>query len=106
MMMAGRTRMQRVVTQVAIALGASVQPFTKMTPSVSSVVSARGGVDSTWLTKVPKETSKGSAFSRMRRVPAGQGCAPAHRVSPASCKPKPYFYTELTVSLPWDYKKG
>ncbi len=42
MMTAERTRMQRVVTQVAMALGASVQPLTKMTPSVSNVVTAVG----------------------------------------------------------------
>ena len=49
--------MQRVVTQVAMALGASVQPFTKMTPSVSSVVSASGGLDTTWAMKCANETS-------------------------------------------------
>ena len=35
MMMAGRTFMQRVEMQVAIALGASVHPLTKITPRVS-----------------------------------------------------------------------
>ena len=41
---AERTFMQRVVTQVAIALGASVQPLTKMTPSVSRTVIVRMGL--------------------------------------------------------------
>ena len=41
--MAGRTRMQRVLMQVAMALGASVQPLTKMTPSVNSTVISRTG---------------------------------------------------------------
>ena len=38
---------QRVVTQVAMALGASVQPFTKMTPSVSRTVMASIGFEKT-----------------------------------------------------------
>ena len=62
MMMAGFTRMQRVVTHVAIALGASVQPLTKMTPSVRSVVSARGGLVRTCPMKCANETSKLSPF--------------------------------------------
>ena len=36
--MAGRGFMHRVVMQVAMALGASVQPLTKMTPNVRSTV--------------------------------------------------------------------
>ena len=35
--------MQRVVMQVAIAFGASVQPFTKITPSVSTDVISSAG---------------------------------------------------------------
>lgn len=35
----------RVATHVAIALGASVHPFTKMTPSVSSTVMRRTGLE-------------------------------------------------------------
>ena len=47
MMMAGRAFMQRVVTQVAMELGASVQPFTKITPRVSRTVIASIGFDTT-----------------------------------------------------------
>ena len=36
--MALRTRIHRVVMHVAIALGASVQPFTKITPNVNNTV--------------------------------------------------------------------
>ena len=42
--MAWRTPRHRVVTQVAMALGASVQPLTKMTPSVNSTVMIRIGL--------------------------------------------------------------
>ena len=45
MMMAERTFMQRVVTQVAIALGASVHPLTKITPRVRATVISRTGFD-------------------------------------------------------------
>ena len=38
---------QRVVTQVAMAFGASVQPLTKMTPSVSRTVMASIGLEKT-----------------------------------------------------------
>ncbi|MPM58044.1 hypothetical protein SDC9_104873 [bioreactor metagenome] len=41
---AGRTPILRVETQVAIALGASVHPLTRITPSVSSTVTASGGL--------------------------------------------------------------
>ena len=41
--MAGRGFMHRVVMRVAMALGASVQPLTKMTPNVrSTVISSTG----------------------------------------------------------------
>ncbi|WP_241222884.1 hypothetical protein [Bifidobacterium samirii] len=59
MMTADRTRMHRVVTQVAIALGASVHPLTKMTPSVSNVVTVNAGFESTCWMKWEKDTSKG-----------------------------------------------
>ena len=51
---ADRTRMHRVVTQVAMALGASVQPFTKITPNVRSTVIARMGVRDHLLRKISK----------------------------------------------------
>ena len=41
--MALRALIARVETQVAMALGASVQPFTSTTPSVSATVTARTG---------------------------------------------------------------
>jgi len=37
--------MARVETQVAMALGASVQPLTRITPSVRTVVTANAGLD-------------------------------------------------------------
>ena len=43
--MAPRTLMQRVVTHVAMALGASVQPLTKMTPSVNMMVMNSTGLE-------------------------------------------------------------
>ena len=43
MMMAFLALKHRVVTQVAMALGASVHPFTKITPSVNSVVTRSAG---------------------------------------------------------------
>ena len=46
MMMASCARIQRVDTQVAIALGASVQPFTKITPNVNTTVMASIGLES------------------------------------------------------------
>ena len=42
--MAERGRMARVTTQVAMAFGASVQPFTKITPSVNTEVTHSAGV--------------------------------------------------------------
>ncbi|VWM23673.1 Uncharacterised protein [Collinsella intestinalis] len=47
MMMAALGGRQRVVTHVAIAFGASVQPLTKMTPSVSKTVMASIGLEKT-----------------------------------------------------------
>ena len=66
MMTAERTRMHRVVTQVAMALGASVQPLTKMTPSVSNVVTVRAGLESTCWRKCANETSKGNQHLLLR----------------------------------------
>ena len=43
--MAARTDRHRVAMQVAMALGASVQPLTKMTPRVSTTVTARTGLE-------------------------------------------------------------
>ena len=51
MMMAARADMQRVTTQVAMALGASVQPLTKITPSVSTTDIRSNGFASIWLIK-------------------------------------------------------
>ena len=51
MIIAVRTFMQRVVTQVAMALGASVQPLTKITPSVSATVMRRTGLPAISLRK-------------------------------------------------------
>lgn len=45
MKIAGRGRMARVTTHVAIAFGASVQPFTKITPSVKTDVTHSAGTD-------------------------------------------------------------
>ena len=55
--MALRIRIQWVVTQVAMALGASVQPLTKMTPRVSSTVISSTGLDVIPSTKDAKENS-------------------------------------------------
>lgn len=43
--MAVRGAMERVEIQVAIAFGASVQPFTRITPSVRSTVISKAGLD-------------------------------------------------------------
>ena len=43
MMIAGRGRMARVETHVAMALGASVQPLTSMTASVRMLVRMSAG---------------------------------------------------------------
>lgn len=52
-----RTRIHLVVMHVAIALGASVQPLTKITPSVSSTVMHKIGFDETSERNVLKEKS-------------------------------------------------
>ena len=57
--MAGRTRMQRVLMQVAMALGASVQPLTKMTPSVSTTVMSSTGLAAICPRKCDNDTSMG-----------------------------------------------
>ena len=57
MRMAARAGMQRVVTQVAMALGASVHPLTKMAPSARITVTARTGFDTSWPRKVENVTS-------------------------------------------------
>ena len=62
MMIAARTFMHRVVTQVAIAFGASVQPFTKMTPKVSNTVIAKSGFEKTCCTNRANETSTDDRF--------------------------------------------
>src|SRR5699024_9610215 len=43
----------RVVTQVAIAFGASVQPFTKITPNVNNTV-----ISNIWFSKIPPQKFK------------------------------------------------
>lgn len=48
---AARGLMERVETQVAMALGASVQPLTKITPKVRITVTTRPGLESIWDTK-------------------------------------------------------
>ena len=58
MMMAGRTFMQRVEMQVAIAFGASVQPLTKMTPKVKRTDIAMIGLVVTCSMNWVRETSK------------------------------------------------
>ena len=78
MMIAGRTFMHRVEMQVAMALGASVQPFTKITPSVSSTVTAMMGLLATWATKVANETSK---ISRFLCVTHALACARAYNTA-------------------------
>ena len=57
MRMAARAGMQRVVTQVAMALGASVHPLTKMAPNARITVTARTGFDTIWPRKVENVTS-------------------------------------------------
>lgn len=51
---ADRGLMARVDTQVAIALGASVQPFTRMTPKVKAKVMSSAGLETSWLKKVDR----------------------------------------------------
>ena len=66
MIMADRTRMHRVVTQVAMALGASVQPLTKMTPSVRTTVIAKTGFEVTCWRKDAREIPTTSALIEFR----------------------------------------
>ena len=66
MIMADRTRMHRVVTQVAMALGASVQPLTKMTPSVRATVIAKTGFEVTCWRKDAREIPTTSALIEFR----------------------------------------
>ena len=54
--MAWRGLMERVETQVAMALGASVQPLTRMTPRVSRTVMSRGGLVTSCCKKAERET--------------------------------------------------
>ena len=62
--MALRTPMQRVVMQVAIALGASVQPLTKMTPRVRATVIIKTGLDRiSWINAV-NDTSITNLFTQ------------------------------------------
>ena len=49
--------MHRVVIQVAMALGASVQPLTKITPIVSSTEISSTGLEDIALTKYENDTS-------------------------------------------------
>ena len=44
-MIAARGLIERVEMQVAIALGASVQPLTRITPNVSATVTISAGLD-------------------------------------------------------------
>jgi len=46
---------ERVDTQVAMAFGASVQPFTNTTPNTNITVIKRAGFAINWLKKSPKE---------------------------------------------------
>ena len=66
MIMADRTRMHRVVTQVAMSLGASVQPLTKMTPSVRATVIAKTGFEVTCWRKDAREIPTTSALIEFR----------------------------------------
>jgi hypothetical protein len=56
MMMDAPGRIARVETQVAMALGASVQPFTIMTASVRIVVTIRAGEPASWPRKSVNES--------------------------------------------------
>ena len=66
MIMADRTRMHRVVTQVAMELGASVQPLTKMTPNVRATVIAKPGFEVTCWRKDAREIPTTSALIEFR----------------------------------------
>ena len=56
-MMAERASMQRVVIHVAMALGASVHPLTKMTPSVRRTVIVKIALEPISFTKYKNDTS-------------------------------------------------
>ena len=56
-MIAVLTFRHRVAMQVAMAFGASVQPFTNITPSVSATVTRRTGFENTCWQNPAKETS-------------------------------------------------
>jgi hypothetical protein len=60
-----RTSIDRVETQVAMAFGASVQPFTKITPNVSTVVAKKTGFVN-WLEKSPNEMVMHDILSVLR----------------------------------------
>ena len=55
--MACRAPMHLVVMQVAMALGASVQPLTKITPRVSRTVTSRTGLENIACRKYESDTS-------------------------------------------------
>ena len=57
MIMARSTSIDRVETQVAMAFGASVHPFTKITHSVSMTVIRRAGLARTWCQKNENDRS-------------------------------------------------
>ena len=57
--MAARGPMERVETQVAMALGASVQPLTKMTPKVRSTVRINMGFE----TRLDKKSCSDNVMS-------------------------------------------
>ena len=50
--MAGLGPIARVEIQVAIALGASVHPFTRITPNVSNTITSKAG----FVTRLPKNS--------------------------------------------------
>ena len=80
MMIAGRTFMQRVEMQVAIAFGASVQPLTKMTPRVRRTEIAIIGFVVTWPKNSVSETSKTPNSSvETRADPDPVDCDDSHR---------------------------
>ena len=106
--MAGRTRMQRVLMQVAMALGASVQPLTKMTPSVSTTVISSTGLPAICWRKWDSDTSMDESplfsfssflfcFGKVHR-PKGGGCPPrpgaGHLV-----KPRLFYHTRKNDNL-------
>ena len=58
---APRADMHRVTTQVAMALGASVQPLTRITPSVSSTATNSSGLAVISPQKYPNDRSMASS---------------------------------------------